>query len=251
MATTTNYSWTTPDDTDLVKDGAAAIRTLGSSIDTSFAADEGDLLVGGISDIFEPLAIGAASTVLTSDGTTASWATPSAGGMTLLTTITASAASAISFTSIPGTFTNLLLTWEKCFSSVSDTDFWSIRFNNDTTANRHYQNGVGTNGGGVITSAFVGTTFGDTNLNSALLGGFNATDGSGYNAYGAMTIYNYADAARGTNASILTGVRTAFGGNRLFSANCIYEGTNAIDRIDFIRNSTQTVTGTFRLFGVK
>jgi hypothetical protein len=31
MATTTNYSWTTPDDTDLVKDGAAAIRTLGSS----------------------------------------------------------------------------------------------------------------------------------------------------------------------------------------------------------------------------
>jgi hypothetical protein len=36
MATTTNFSWETPDDTDLVKDGAAAIRTLGSSIDTSF-----------------------------------------------------------------------------------------------------------------------------------------------------------------------------------------------------------------------
>jgi hypothetical protein len=35
MATTTNYSWTTPDDTDLVKDGAAAIRTLGSSADTN------------------------------------------------------------------------------------------------------------------------------------------------------------------------------------------------------------------------
>ena len=35
MATTTNFGWTTPDDTDLVKDGAAAIRTLGSSIDTS------------------------------------------------------------------------------------------------------------------------------------------------------------------------------------------------------------------------
>jgi hypothetical protein len=35
MATTTNYGWTTPDDTSLVKDGAAAIRTLGSAIDTS------------------------------------------------------------------------------------------------------------------------------------------------------------------------------------------------------------------------
>ena len=35
MATTTNYGWTTPDDTALVKDGAAAIRTLGSSVDTT------------------------------------------------------------------------------------------------------------------------------------------------------------------------------------------------------------------------
>jgi hypothetical protein len=76
MATTTNYGWTTPDDTDLVKDGAAAIRTLGSSIDTSFVADQGDLLLGGASDIFEPLAIGAADAVLTSNGTTASWVAP-------------------------------------------------------------------------------------------------------------------------------------------------------------------------------
>lgn len=35
MASTTHYSWTTPNDTDLVKDGASAIRTLGSSIDTT------------------------------------------------------------------------------------------------------------------------------------------------------------------------------------------------------------------------
>ena len=34
MATTSAFGWETPDDTDLVKDGAAAIRTLGSSIDT-------------------------------------------------------------------------------------------------------------------------------------------------------------------------------------------------------------------------
>ena len=35
MATTTNYAWETPDDTDLVKDGASAIRTLGGEIDTT------------------------------------------------------------------------------------------------------------------------------------------------------------------------------------------------------------------------
>jgi hypothetical protein len=35
MATTTNFGWNTPDDTALVKDGASAIRTLGSSVDTT------------------------------------------------------------------------------------------------------------------------------------------------------------------------------------------------------------------------
>ena len=36
MATTTNFGWETPDDTDLVKDGAAAIRTSLNGVDTSF-----------------------------------------------------------------------------------------------------------------------------------------------------------------------------------------------------------------------
>jgi len=35
MATTTNYGWDTPDDTDLVKDGALAMRDLGQDVDTS------------------------------------------------------------------------------------------------------------------------------------------------------------------------------------------------------------------------
>ena len=36
MPTTTNFGWTTPADTDLVKNGASAMRTLGNGIDTSF-----------------------------------------------------------------------------------------------------------------------------------------------------------------------------------------------------------------------
>jgi hypothetical protein len=44
MGTTTNYSWPIPEDTDLVKDGAEAIRDLGNAIDTS-AADFGGGLV--------------------------------------------------------------------------------------------------------------------------------------------------------------------------------------------------------------
>lgn len=41
MATTTNYGWSTPDDTALVKDGAAAIRSLGSAIDSTFGELKG------------------------------------------------------------------------------------------------------------------------------------------------------------------------------------------------------------------
>jgi hypothetical protein len=37
MATTTNFGWATPDNTAFVKDGALAIRTLGSAVDASLA----------------------------------------------------------------------------------------------------------------------------------------------------------------------------------------------------------------------
>jgi hypothetical protein len=37
MATSTNYGWSEPDNTSLVKDGAQAIRTLGDAIDTTMA----------------------------------------------------------------------------------------------------------------------------------------------------------------------------------------------------------------------
>jgi hypothetical protein len=45
MPTTSNFGWTTPADTDLVKDGAAAIRTLGNGVDSSFVD-----LKGGTTD---------------------------------------------------------------------------------------------------------------------------------------------------------------------------------------------------------
>lgn len=41
MATTTNWGWTTPDDTALVANGANAIRSLGTAIDTSLGTRVG------------------------------------------------------------------------------------------------------------------------------------------------------------------------------------------------------------------
>jgi hypothetical protein len=86
MATTTNYGWTTPNDTDLVKDGAAAIRTLGSSVDTTTKALNPSTTLGDIeyrsstANTNTRLAIGSTGQVLTVAGGVPSWATPAAGG---------------------------------------------------------------------------------------------------------------------------------------------------------------------------
>ena len=44
-STTTNYGWTIPNDDELVKNGAAAIRTLGQAIDTTAATSFGGDLI--------------------------------------------------------------------------------------------------------------------------------------------------------------------------------------------------------------
>jgi hypothetical protein len=79
MATTTNYGWTTPDDTALVKDGAAAIRTLGSSVDTTTKALNPSTTLGDIeyrsstANTNTRLAIGTSGQVLTVTGGVPAW----------------------------------------------------------------------------------------------------------------------------------------------------------------------------------
>lgn len=139
MATTTNFGWETPDDTDLVKDGAAAIRTLGQSIDTSMADLEGgttgqvlskasntdmdftwvttddtnaiqnaivdakgDLIAATAADTPARLAVGTNGQLLTADSTAATglkWVTPTASASGL-TLISATSCSSVSSQSI-------------------------------------------------------------------------------------------------------------------------------------------------------
>lgn len=125
MATTTNYSWTTPDDTDLVKDGAAAIRTLGSSIDTtvfnnagaaiqkSIFDAAGDVIYATANDTPARLALGTAGQVLTvnSGATAPEWTTPAGAAASCV--LTKSAAQ-----TIPAQ-TNTAVTWN---TELIDTD---------------------------------------------------------------------------------------------------------------------------------
>jgi hypothetical protein len=88
MATTTNYGWDTPDDTDLVKDGAAAIRTLGSSIDTTTKNLNPQTTTGALAyrsataNVNTALPVGTTGQVLTVAAGVPSWATPSVGDLT-------------------------------------------------------------------------------------------------------------------------------------------------------------------------
>jgi hypothetical protein len=165
MANTTNFNWETPDDTDLVKDGAAAIRTLGSAIDTSLvdlkggttgqvlskatntdmdftwvAQDDsnaiqnalltttGDTIYASGASTPARLGIGTTGQVLTVAAGVPSWATPSAagGGLDLISTTSFSAVASQSVNScFSATYDNYLI---KLNSTLVATSNGSLDF---------------------------------------------------------------------------------------------------------------------------
>jgi len=128
MATTTNYGWTTPDDTALVKDGAAAIRTLGSSVDTTTKNLNPETTLGDIAyrsstaNVKTRLGLGTAGQVLTvnSGANAPEWTTPASGGMTLISTTTLANATT-TLSSIPQTYNSLLLIISGVTANTSDS----------------------------------------------------------------------------------------------------------------------------------
>lgn len=180
MATTTNFGWETPDDTDLVKDGAAAIRTALGGVDTSFvdlkggttgqvlakasntdmdftwATDasgipatifdaKGDLIAASAADTAARLAVGTNGQVLTADSTTATglkWATAAAGGgMTLIATTSLSGVKT-TVSSIPTTYKTLVIFIED--GDLSGADAWGFGAP-ATAANGYRTAGIATN----------------------------------------------------------------------------------------------------------
>lgn len=128
MATSPLFGWEEPDDTDLVKDGAAAIRTLGNAIDTSM----GDLLGGTTSQILSK------NSNTNMDFT---WVTPSSGSFNKITSNTFSAVSSVSLpnSTFSSTYTNYKVVFIVSSSSGSPAMTGRYRASgSDNTGSTYY-----------------------------------------------------------------------------------------------------------------
>ena len=124
MATTTNYGWTTPDDTALVKDGAAAIRTLGSSVDTTTKALNPSTTLGDIeyrsstANTNTRLGIGSTGNVLTVAGGVPTWSAPAGGKLLQVVSTTFTTATSVTGKTFASTGLTLAITPSSATSKV-------------------------------------------------------------------------------------------------------------------------------------
>jgi hypothetical protein len=247
MATTTNYGWTTPDDTALVKDGAAAIRTLGSSVDTTTKALNPSTTLGDIeyrsstANTNTRLGIGSTGDVLTVSGGVPAWAAPAAGGLTLInaggTTLTGAS---ISISSIPTTYNNLYVVIRD-YVTNADNDGLLVRFNSDTGSN-YAQRSAFANGAALTWNA--------TRWNVS-----EGNDNSVANGLVILEIFDYANTATNKMANYysLTTDGTDTANYRYAAGGGFYKSpTTAITSITLLPEALGTFSGgTVFVYGVK
>jgi len=255
MATTTNYSWTTPDDTDLVKDGASAIRTLGSAIDTtvftnagaaiqkSIVDAAGDLIYATANDTPARLALGTAGQVLqvNSGATAPEWAAPAAGGgLTQLATGTLSGGQ-VDLTSISGSYIDLVLVITDLETNAASGQ--RLRVNADSGNN--YRGVAIRNVSGVPNLENNGTA-------TAIVAtaGYATATGSNNNTW-IYRIYNYADTTCFKLISFIGAFKENGGALIEVDFRGVYIQTSAISQINIVNESSTYSAGTYTLYGVK
>ena len=255
MPTTTNYGWTTPADTDLVKDGASAIRTLGTAIDTTVFNNagaaiaktivdaKGDLIVATAADTVARLAVGGTNGhVLQVDSSTASglkWDAAPAGGMTLINTggTSIGGSSTVSISSIPATYNYLQLVIRN-FRPSADTAIMRLRFNNDS--NTRYRSFATFN----VSNANYDSTSFDLNLDS---------DNGASDSLMVFNIWDYANTTTWKNIDGFTYVNnpTTTTNINFYRFIGLYNQTGAISEINLLSSSGNFTSGTAYLYGVK
>jgi hypothetical protein len=247
MATTTNYGWTTPDDTALVKDGAAAIRTLGTSVDTTTKALNPSTTLGDIeyrsstADTNTRLGIGSTGQVLTVAGGVPSWATPAAGGaISSLASGSLNSGTSLVISSITQDFLQLNLVGITMATSAASI---LIRLNGSSSSVYDFAGGNAYNTPQAIGAAQTNNSAFDINGGSLQLH-TNAT-----NRY-IITLQNCKSTGFTTMTSSNAYVRSA-SGNTFSTVQGIFKTAAQITSLTVLNSAGNAFngTGTYELFG--
>jgi hypothetical protein len=214
--------------------------TSGSAINPNIVDAKGDIIAATAADTVARLAVGANDTVLTADSSTATglkWATPAAGGMTLLSTTTLSGAT----TTISGISGSYNILYGVIFGVTNATSNGVFRLAPNGNTGITQSVAVGRNGGT------------DTRTDSYMFfvqPSFPIDRTLTTNAW-EFTIVNYA------STTSIKPINT-FGGYIDMNANPhpvtrfgFVQTTSAIDSLVFSNDSGNLSTGTVLLYGVK
>ncbi len=217
------------------------IPSIEGGIQPTIVDAKGDIIAATAADTPARLAVGANDTVLTADSSTATglkWATPAAGGMTLISETTASALSSLSLSSIPGTYKQLILAWSGFYHSDSATRF-NLRFNSVST-NSYYIQNFYYNGSTVGLDYQVRTNAsGD---NSVMFGQNTSSTNLSLASSGYLVVDNYSSTTKLKNYKASVRYENSTFNNIAGEIMGVFDSTSAITSIDVVRTSG---TGTF------
>jgi hypothetical protein len=205
----------------------------GAGIPTSTVTAKGDLIAGTANNAVSRLGVGANGTTLVADSSESvgmKWATASSGGMTLISETILSASTGTSFSSISGSYKQLLLVYCGIRHSTGGSAF-SVRFNSDTASNYN----------------LMGLQFRDTTVNNAANTNDNIrAQSQGYYLYAFGEFVTNAGISTDVNGSILIdNYASSTLGKKLSAAYSYYNNTDsfyaAVNTTGFY-NSTSAIT---------
>lgn len=278
MATSPNFSWPEPDNTDLVKNGALAIRTAVDAIDSSMgdlkggttgqvlskasntdmdftwvAQDDsnaiqnaivdakGDLIAATAADTPARLAVGTNGQVLTADSTASTgikWATPSSGGGMTLLSTTSLTGSTVNITGISTAYKQLQIVIRDWWPSTG-TSFYT-RFNNDSTANAYLS---------VLTSYRDGAGAGSIGSMDSYFNNFASNTGNA--SVGMSYVLTIPDYANTTSSKVASGLNYGSGSNQgIYSGGFVWKNNSAVSQFNIGLFAGSFSGGTVLIYGV-
>jgi len=216
------------------------IPNVEGGIQPTLLTTTGDIMYASSASNPARLGIGSSAQVLTVASGVPSWATPASGGMTLISTTSLTGAS-VSLSSIPQTYYNLQLVIQN-FKPAGDNEFFAVRFNGDTTANRHR-----TTSSDEVNSGQSAQVFNNT------LSTTSASDNSVAQGLISINFYNYTNTTtwKFAHSVGITNNSTTTTSVNVHNKMLVYNQIDAITSLTLLAESGNFTSGTALLYGVK